>query len=76
MVTVDEQNRLMARIADFELRILELRKNACAGSGFLHKAEHDQILQMLVRTLRALKVHKACTQLGDRNPPRRHSYHE
>jgi hypothetical protein len=75
MVTVNEQIRLMARITDVELRILQLRKNACAGSGFLHKAEHDRILQMLERTLRALKVHEASTQLSDRTPPRRRSYH-
>ena len=76
MATVDEQIRLKARIADFELRILELRKNACAGSGFLQNAEQDQVLQMLLRTLRALKVHEASTQLSNRNSPHRRSYHE
>jgi hypothetical protein len=59
MALVDEQSRLRARIADFELRILQARENAHAGGGFMRTAEQDQVLQMLVRTLRALQARGA-----------------
>jgi hypothetical protein len=35
MAMVDEQSRLKARIADFELRIAEARKNETGGESLL-----------------------------------------
>jgi hypothetical protein len=60
MATVDEQSRLKARIADFELRIAEARENDTgAETRLIGNAERDQMMQMLVRTLKALKARQA-----------------
>ena len=60
MAMVDEQSRLKARIADFELRIAEARKDETSGESLLMgNAERDQLLQMLVRTLNALRARHA-----------------
>jgi hypothetical protein len=55
MIIIDEQRRLRARIADFELRIAEVRENG-EENRLISNAERDQMLQMLVRTLKALKA--------------------
>ena len=48
------------RIVDLERRLVEAQeKDVDAGSRFLSDAEQDQMLQMLVRTLKALKARQA-----------------
>ena len=60
MAMIDEQSRLEARIADFELRIAEAQENATGAEGrLIGYTERDQILQMLVRTLNALRARHA-----------------
>ena len=57
---IDEYSRLKARIVDLERGLAQAReKNVGAGSRFLGDAEQDQMLQMLVRTLKALKARQA-----------------
>ena len=60
MTMSSEQSRLKARIADFELRIAEAREsNVGPDSRFMGNAEQDQMLQMLLKTLKALKARQA-----------------
>jgi hypothetical protein len=57
---IDEQSRWKTRIVDLERRLAEAQeKNVDVGSRFLSDAEQDQMLQMLVRTLKALKARQA-----------------
>ena len=64
MAMMHEQSRLKARIVDLERRLAEVREeNVGAGSGFLGNTEQDQMLQMLVRTLKAFKTRQANLQL-------------
>ena len=57
MTAADEQCRLNARIADFELRIQRMKTGA--KSRFMGDAEQAQVLQMLLRTLQALKARQS-----------------
>jgi hypothetical protein len=51
---------LETRIVDLERRLVEAQeKDVDAGSRFLSDAEQDQMLHMLVRTLKALKARQA-----------------
>jgi hypothetical protein len=60
MAMTNEQRRLKARIADFERCITEARENTGGSdSRFMGNGQQDQMLQMLVRTLKALKARQA-----------------
>jgi hypothetical protein len=60
MAMTSEQSQLKARIADFERCIAEAREsNAGPESRFMGNAEQDQMLQMLLKTLKALKARQA-----------------
>ena len=59
MLKTDEQSRLKARIAEFERRIAEAQGDADAGCSLVGATAQGQILDMLVRTLEALKRRRA-----------------
>jgi hypothetical protein len=56
IATVDELSRLDLRITDFERRVAEEQENDERDSSYMGRAERNQIVQMLVKTLETMKA--------------------